>query len=72
MKEDIRPDLSHLYPSSTGQNGLRSHLNSSRNGGFFAPNFWTERAWAGIVTLPSTTGAAIARSAEALYEDPAN
>eukprot|EP00965_Chrysotila_dentata_P192749 6175351-Pleurochrysis_carterae.AAC.2 len=31
-KKNIRPDLSRLYPLSVTQNGLRSHLNSSRSG----------------------------------------
>eukprot|EP00965_Chrysotila_dentata_P023349 773880-Pleurochrysis_carterae.AAC.1 len=32
----------------------------------------TERTWAGMVTRPSTTGAAIDGSVEALDEDPSN
>eukprot|EP00965_Chrysotila_dentata_P032580 1085197-Pleurochrysis_carterae.AAC.1 len=101
-KEDIRPGISYLYPSSIAQNGLRSHLNTLRSEGCSAPIFSLSshsvfednvckiskdlarvspvifiskrlnETRACMATRPSTTGAAIARSAVALDEDPAN
>eukprot|EP00965_Chrysotila_dentata_P131676 4353737-Pleurochrysis_carterae.AAC.1 len=70
------------HPSSVAQNGLRSHLNSSRRVGFSAPMFslsshsvfgdHTEWTVGVRGDTPLTAGAAIARSAEALDEDRAN